>query len=135
MGAPKTVGLADLWQDPKLNHITAVAINPGNLSDSRALRVNTPPMLVFMSKFVIRPLRPLLKFADPTMRTASEAGNDIADLATGKVHAGARGYFTLLKKDESSPDSKDEGKQQTLWKKTAEWAKITSGNTALQSAL
>ena len=69
------------------------------------------------------------------MRTASEAGNDVADLAAGKVHAGERGYLTLLKKDESSPDSKDEGKQQTLWTKTAEWARINKGNTALQSTL
>lgn len=105
-----------------MSKITAVAINPGNLSDSRALRTNTPQMLVYMSRFVIGPLRPLLKYADPTLRTTAEAAADVVELATGKAHPAERGYFTLLKKDESSPDSKDEDKQQVLWDKTESWA-------------
>ncbi|KAF2238880.1 NAD(P)-binding protein [Viridothelium virens] len=121
-----------LEKDPKLNHIVAVAINPGNLSDSRALRTNTPQMLNYLSRFVIQPLRPLLKFTDPTMRTASEAAKDVADLASGRAHDGERGYFTLLKKDDSAPESKDKDKQQILWNKTLEWTKIVKGNTALQ---
>ncbi|MCJ1247586.1 hypothetical protein MMC30_004801 [Trapelia coarctata] len=121
-----------LEKDPSLSRITAVAINPGNLSDSRALRTNTPQMLVYMSKFVVRPLRPILRLMDPTMRTAAEAGTDVADIATNKASPGERGYFTLLKKDSSSPDSKDEEKQQKLWVKSAEWARITGENTALK---
>lgn len=121
-------------QDPHLSTITAVAINPGNLSDSRALRVNTPKMLQYMSKLVIQPLRPLLRFMDPTMRTSGEAGRDIAKLATNNAFPGERGYFTLLHKDESSPDSKKEVLQQRLWKKTLEWGRITSENTALKTA-
>jgi len=112
----------------------AVAINPGNLSDSRALRTNTPQMLVYMSKFVIGPLRPVLRLMDPTMRTAAEAGADVADLAINKVSPGERGYFALLKKDTSSPDSKNEDKQRKLWAKSAEWARITRENTALKAA-
>ena len=67
------------------------------------------------------------------MRTAAEAGADVIDLATNKASPGERGYFTLLKKDTSSPDSKDVSKQQKLWVKSAEWAKITRENTALKT--
>ncbi|RDL32069.1 Short-chain dehydrogenase [Venustampulla echinocandica] len=124
-----------LENDTTLSKITAVAINPGNLSDSRALRTNTPQMLAYMSKFIISPLRPLLRLKDPTMRTAAEAGIDVVDLAMNKASPGERGYFTLLKKDSSSPDSNDEEKQKELWIKSAEWVKVTNDDTALKVAL
>lgn len=68
------------------------------------------------------------------MRTAATAGVDVADLATNKAHPGDRGYFTLLEKDVSAPDSMDEETQQKLWVKTLEWAGITRENTALTVA-
>lgn len=92
-------------------------------------------MLFYMSKFIIQPLRFLLRFMDPTMRTAAKAGIDVADLATNKAYPGERGYFTLLEKDVSAPDSMDEETQQTLWVKSMEWARITRENTALSVAL
>ena len=58
------------------------------------------------------------------MRTSSDASKDVADLAIGKVHSGTRGFLTLLHLEESSPESKNEDKQQILWDKTLEWAKI-----------
>ncbi|KAF2710657.1 short-chain dehydrogenase [Pleomassaria siparia CBS 279.74] len=115
-------------KDSKFANITAVAINPGNLSDSRALRVNTPKMLQIMSKFVIQPMRPLLRLADPTMRTSREAGIDVAKLATSEESPGVRGFFTLLKKDTSSPDSLDSVVQEAIWKKTLEWTGISKEN-------
>lgn len=123
-----------LAKDPKLSNITAVVINPGNLSDSRALRTNTPWMLFFMSKLVIQPFRFLLRFIDPTMRLASQAGVDVIDLATNKAYPGDRGYFTLLKKDVSAPDSLNEETQQKLWVKSMEWDRINRKNTALTAA-
>lgn len=65
------------------------------------------------------------------MRTAAEAGVDVIDLATNAAHPGERGYFTLLERDTSSPESLDEETQQRLWTKTLEWARITRENTAL----
>lgn len=88
-------------------------------------------MLYYMSVFIIQPLRFLLRFMDPTMRPAAEAGIDVAELATNKAHPGEHGYFTLLKKDVSAPDSMDEEKQQRLWVKSMEWARIARENTAL----
>ncbi|OJJ75762.1 hypothetical protein ASPBRDRAFT_116822 [Aspergillus brasiliensis CBS 101740] len=104
-----------------LQKVTALAVNPGNLSDSRALRVNTPAKLQFISRFIIKPLRPLLQYKDHTMRTSAEAALDIADLAVGPDFAGAKGYFTWKKPDTSSPESLDPEKQKQLWEKTLEW--------------
>ncbi|KAL8776380.1 MAG: hypothetical protein Q9213_008296 [Squamulea squamosa] len=122
-----------LAKDPSLSKITAVAINPGNLSDSRALRTNTPSTIYYLSLFVIRPLQPLLRFMDPTMRTSAAAGADVVQLATNEAFPGERGYFTMLKKDESSPESLDEEKQQRLWVKSAEWAGVRKGDTVLKA--
>ena len=87
--------------------------------------------LVFMSRFVLGPFRPLLRLVDPTLRTAAEAGVDVMQLATNKAYTNERGYFTLLQKDDSSPDSRDEGKQHALWVRSAEWVGITPEKTAL----
>jgi NAD(P)-dependent dehydrogenase (short-subunit alcohol dehydrogenase family) len=112
--------------------ITAIAVNPGNLSDSRALRVNTPTSVRILSRVIIQPLRPLLKaLADPTMRTAGDAALDVVELAVGDNHLHAEGYFTMLKQDTSSPDSLAEEKQEALWRKTLEWANLTEGDTVL----
>ncbi|GAQ38839.1 hypothetical protein AtubIFM55763_002404 [Aspergillus tubingensis] len=121
-----------LIQDGNLKHIKAVAINPGNLSDSRALRTNTPLILRIISRLIIQPLRPLLRLLDPTMRTATEAGEDVVELAVGEKYAGEAGYFTLLKKDESSPESQDGERQEKIWKKTLEWAQVSPKDTVLK---
>ncbi|KAK8043549.1 NAD(P)-binding Rossmann-fold containing protein [Apiospora rasikravindrae] len=122
-----------LLNDPALSHITAVAINPGNLSDSRALRTNTPGALKVAQRLVIQPFMPVLRLlSDPTMRTSRAAGEDVMKLALGIAHPGERGFFTHLKKETSSPESLDEGKQEKLWAKTLDWTKITTGSTTLK---
>ena len=84
--------------------------------------------------FLIRVLRALLHyFVDPTMRTAAMAGVDVIDLATNKAHSGERGYFTLLKKDVSSPESQDQTKQQRLWEKSLVWTGISSQDTVVRT--
>ncbi|KAL4751915.1 hypothetical protein BDW72DRAFT_202661 [Aspergillus terricola var. indicus] len=125
-----------------LNNITAVAVNPGNLADSRALRVNTPTLLSIMSMLVIRPFLFLLRrIADPTMRTCAEAAADIVDLAT-RVDNGnenqqdrTAGYYTMGHKDVSAPESLDEPKQELLWGRTTEWAGVGAGVSGRDSAL
>jgi hypothetical protein len=110
-----------------------VAVNPGNLADSRALRVNTPVFLKIISFLIIRPFLFLLRrFLDLTMRTSAEAAADIVDFATNTTSPGERGYYTLSQKDTSSPGSLDQTKQDALWSKTIEWAGITGENTALK---
>lgn len=91
-------------KNTKFRDITAVAINPGGLGDSRCFRTNTPGSIQFVSKYVLKPLIPLINcLADPTFRTSAEAGADLIELAVNKAYPGQRGYFTMLKKDESDP--------------------------------
>lgn len=112
--------------------ITAIAVNPGNLSDSRALRTNTPASIRMLSQVVIKPLRPLLKaMVDPTMRTANDAALDVIELAVGERYLHAEGYFTMREKDESSTESRDERKQEALWQKTMKWAGIADEDTVV----
>lgn len=118
-----------------MKHITAIAVYPGSLSDSRALRVNTPFAVQLLSKLVVRPLRPLLRLVDPCIRTSAEAGTDVARLAINEASPNERGHFVLLEKSESSPDSLDERKQEELWRKSGEWAGIKSQDTALAAGL
>lgn len=69
------------------------------------------------------------------MRTSAEAGADVIDLAVNISHPGERGYFTLLQKDISSPESQGEETQRKLWVKSAEWAGVTSKDTALKTVI
>ncbi|KAI1377102.1 NAD(P)-binding protein [Hypoxylon crocopeplum] len=124
-----------LEKDEALRNITAIIIDPGSLTDSRALRTNTPQILHYAQRFILQPLRPLLRLRDPSMRTAADAGADAIEVAANKAYPGERGYLKLLKRESSSPDSLDEDKQQKLWTKSAEWAKITKENTALAESI
>ncbi|KAL7624892.1 hypothetical protein AAE478_004106 [Parahypoxylon ruwenzoriense] len=124
-----------LEKDEGLRKITAIVIDPGNLTDSRALRTNTPQFLRYVQRFALQPLRPLLRLADPTLRTSADAGADVVELATNKAYPGERGYLKQLKREPSSPDSLNEDNQQKLWVKSAEWAKITKENTALTGSI
>ncbi|KAK0615334.1 putative short-chain dehydrogenase [Bombardia bombarda] len=117
-----------------LKTITAIAMNPGNFPDSRALTRNTPPSLQKLQKYFLRPLLPILKFTAPTLRGSAQGGFDVVELAISPKYAGEKGFYTMLAKDESSPESQDEAKQQSLWAKTLEWARITKDSTALKVA-
>jgi hypothetical protein len=112
-----------------------VVIDPGNITDSRALRTNTPAMLGYIQKCVLQPFRPLLRFVAPDMRRSVDAGVDVADLVLNQKHAGERGYIRLMVPGPSSDESLDEAKQERLWATTAEWAKITKENTVLKSGI
>ncbi|KAI1499595.1 short-chain dehydrogenase/reductase-like protein sdr [Biscogniauxia marginata] len=124
-----------LEKDETLSKITAVVIDPGSLVDSRALRTNTPQFLHYVQKLVLQPLRPFLRLKDPSMRTAADAAADVTALVLNQAKTGERGYFKLLNKESSSKASLDETKQEKVWEKTAEWAKITKENTALKSGI
>ncbi|KAI1746612.1 hypothetical protein F4782DRAFT_544129 [Xylaria castorea] len=122
-----------LEKDKSLDKISAVVIDPGNVTDSRALRTNTPAMLSYMQRFVLQPLQPVLRFVVPDVRRSADAGADVAELALNQKHVGECGYFRLMVPGPSSAESLDETKQERLWVKTAEWANITSESTALKA--
>ncbi|KAH8162034.1 hypothetical protein CIB48_g6213 [Xylaria polymorpha] len=122
----------DLAQDKSLSKISAVVIDPGNIADSRALRTNTPVILSYMQRFVLQPLQPVLRLVVPDVRRSADAGADVAEIVLNQKHANERGYFRLMVPGPSSAESLDETKQERLWVKTAEWAKITKEDTALE---
>ncbi|KAL4763211.1 uncharacterized protein BDW70DRAFT_166244 [Aspergillus foveolatus] len=84
-----------LEADLALNTITAIAVNPGTLLNSRALRANTPFRLKVLSLFLMTTVRPSLsllcrlpfvgrKFkAKKTMRSCAEAASGVVDFALG----------------------------------------------------
>ncbi|KAG8526455.1 uncharacterized protein KY384_000048 [Bacidia gigantensis] len=141
-GTSKLVNLAWLYAlnrhleaNPSMSNITAIAVNPGTLTDSRALRVNTPAMLIWMSRLILRPFGPLLRYLNPTMRSSAEAGREAVEFALNEASPGARGYFTMLKKDTSSPESQDVKKQDDVWAKTLEWVGISVESLPLKMNL
>lgn len=84
-------------------------------------------------KFVVTPLLPVIRrVVDPVFRTSKEAGKDMIELAVNKSFEGARGYFTFLKEDQPDPAVLDETKQQRVWVKSAEWARIDQDKTPLK---
>lgn len=86
-----------------------------------------------MSSFVIRPFLFILRrIMDPTMRTVDEAGSDVVQFATNRLHPDERGFFTLSEKDVSSPESLEEPKQEMLWQRTLQWAGIGNKDTVVR---
>ncbi|KAE8310669.1 hypothetical protein BDV41DRAFT_579365 [Aspergillus transmontanensis] len=81
------------------------------MSDSRALRVNTPVTLQLISWFNFQPLRSLLQYKDPKLRTAAEAGVDVAELAL---------------------ESLDLVKQQRLCERALEWVGLAEKDLPLE---
>jgi NAD(P)-dependent dehydrogenase (short-subunit alcohol dehydrogenase family) len=122
--------------NPKLNKITAIAQNPGDMLDSRVFRTNTPRYLQLVQKFVMQPLMPVLRrLVDPTWRPAKEAAVDMVDLAVSVTYKGTEGgYYTVLKKDDPDPVVRDEETQRRVWVQTAKWAGITGENCVLKNA-
>ncbi|KAF7888222.1 uncharacterized protein EAF02_002763 [Botrytis sinoallii] len=121
-----------LSKDPLLSKISAVAMDPGGLTDSRCMNSGVPSAWWFLMRGVLGPLQPLLKYLVPTLRNTKVAAADLIDISVGKEYRGSSGYYVMLNKDESSPESQDEEKQLRLWKKSMEWIKISQDQTPLQ---
>lgn len=89
-------------------------------------------MIQCLSRVIVRPLRPLIRLVDPTVRTSADAGKDVARLAINEARPNERGYFTLLEKCESSPESLDEDKQEEVWRRSSQWVGLAARDTALE---
>jgi hypothetical protein len=62
---------------------------------------------------------------DPTWRLSAEAGVDVAKLAVDAAYDKcAKGYFTLLKRDEPDNIVTDAEIQERIWKAAVKWARI-----------
>ncbi|TGO37779.1 hypothetical protein BHYA_0089g00180 [Botrytis hyacinthi] len=126
--APDQIG----EEDPLLCKISAVAMDPGGLIDSRCMSSGVPSASWFLMRGVLGPLQPLLKYLVPTLRNTKVVAADLIDISVGKEYRRSSGYYVMLNKDESSPESQDEEKQLRLWKKSMEWIKLSQDQTPLQ---
>ncbi|KAA8574834.1 hypothetical protein EYC84_004078 [Monilinia fructicola] len=140
-GLPKAAAIMGMYQlnkrlskDPLLSNISAVAMDPGGLTDSRCMSSGVPSAWRILMKGVLGPLQPLLKYLIPTLRNTKVASADLREISIGQQFRGSSGYFIMLNKDESSPESQDEEKQLKLWRKSLEWIKITEDQTPLEAA-
>ncbi|CAG8979680.1 hypothetical protein HYALB_00003911 [Hymenoscyphus albidus] len=122
-----------LQQDPNLKDITAVALDPGGLPDSKAMRSGVPGLWKYGMK-VLGAFQPIMKYAIPTLRSAKLAAVDLIELAVGKKYIGTKGFYEMSEPSQSSPESNDETKQQKLWTKTLEWAHMTKDDASLTTA-
>lgn len=108
-------------------------MDPGGMPDSRCMAGDSvPASWKFLMRYVLSPLQPVLRYMAPNLRTSTEAGVDLVEFAIGAKFAGKRGYFTMLDSDKSSKESYDEEKQNTVWKKSLEWANVSPEDTVLK---
>ncbi|KAK2677739.1 hypothetical protein RAB80_006479 [Fusarium oxysporum f. sp. vasinfectum] len=82
---------AKLEKNPKLSSITAIAMDPGGMVDSRAHRIQTPFMRFAFSLVLI--LLPVLRHFTDTMRSAAQSGRELVELSVGERFKGAKRIF------------------------------------------
>ncbi|KAG6910619.1 hypothetical protein DXG01_009128 [Tephrocybe rancida] len=109
-----------LQTDPafvQLKGITALAVDPGTIPDSRATNQAVPATWRLGTKYILNPLQPVLKYIMPSLRKSSTAGAGLARLSLGEVYpgTGAASYYQGLKPARSSKESYDEAKAAKLW--------------------
>ncbi|KAM0183430.1 hypothetical protein ACHAPC_006432 [Botrytis cinerea] len=124
-----------LSKDPSLSKISAVAMDPGGLTDSRCMSSGVPSAWWILMRGVLGPLQPLLSYLVPTLRNTKIAATDLIDISVGEEYRVSSGYYVMLNKEESSPESQDEEKQLKLWKKSMGWIKISQDQTPLREIL
>ncbi|TEY52431.1 hypothetical protein BOTCAL_0258g00010 [Botryotinia calthae] len=124
-----------LSKDPSLSKISAVAMDPGGLTDSRCMSSGVPSAWWILMRGVLGPLQPLLRYLVPTLRNTKIAATDLIDISVGEEYRVSSGYYVMLNKEESSPESQDEEKQLKLWKKSMGWIKISQDQTPLREIL
>ena len=72
--------------------------------------------------FLLKPLFPVLQpLMTPTMRNSATAGQDVVEMTLSPKFARKSGIYTMLEKDQSSPDSLDEEVQNQIRAQTSIW--------------
>lgn len=112
--------------------ITATAIDPGGIVDSRA-HVHQKPLARFLF-FLINTLMPLLRHVTTDVRRAADSARDLATLSVGADFEGARGYFVGTRAELAAAVSDDAEQCRRLWDACWRWAGLTPGETVLANA-
>ncbi|EWG53681.1 hypothetical protein FVEG_12061 [Fusarium verticillioides 7600] len=120
---------ARLEKNPKLSGITAIAMDPGGMVDSRAHRIQTPFMRFAFSLVLIS--LPILRYLTDTMRTAAQSGRELVELSVGERFKGTKGYFMGARREEEDIACKDVHKRELLWNACWKWAGMKEEETVL----
>ncbi|RFN52453.1 hypothetical protein FIE12Z_3214 [Fusarium flagelliforme] len=116
--------------NPKLSGITAIAMDPGGMVDSRAHKIQTP-LIRFVFGLVLV-LLPILKHFTYELRTAAQSGQELAQLAVGDEYTGTKGYFMGLRREKEDPICEDAKVRDVLWKACWKWAGLKEEDTVLE---
>ncbi|KAF4451504.1 hypothetical protein F53441_5513 [Fusarium austroafricanum] len=120
---------AKLEKNPELSGITAIAMDPGGMVDSRAHRIQTPTMRFAFGLITV--LLPVLRHFTYTMRSADQSGRELVRLSVGDDFKGTKGYFMGLRREREDVASKDIHKQEVLWEACWKWTKMSKEETVL----
>ncbi|RAL10037.1 NAD(P)-binding protein [Aspergillus homomorphus CBS 101889] len=102
--------------------ITATAMDPGGIVDSRAHNEQRAlaKKVFSASRFIL----PLLKYITSSIRLSSDSAKDLVEVAVGSSFAGKRGYFQGLQTTKPAEISDNEQKQEILWEASSRWAGV-----------
>jgi hypothetical protein len=100
--------------------ITAIAMDPGGMVDSRAHKIQTPLIRIAFGLIVL--LLPILKYFTDELRSAAQSGQELAELSAGGKYHGVKGYFMGLRREKEDPTCMDAAKRDVLWKACWDWA-------------
>jgi hypothetical protein len=116
-------------QDPKLNKISVLAMDPGGLTNSRAHVEQRPFARVMFS--ALNFFLPVLKYLTSDLRSTSQSATDLVEVAVGPEFHHVRGYFDGRQPSEPAKITQDEQKQDLLWRASWKWSGLTEEETTL----
>ncbi|RGP79035.1 hypothetical protein FLONG3_2941 [Fusarium longipes] len=117
-------------QNPKLSGITAIAMDPGGMVDSRAHKIQTPLIRFAFGLIVL--LLPILKHFTYELRSSAQSGKELVELAVGDRYQGEKGYYMGLRREKEDTICLDAAKRDVVWKACWNWAGLNSGETILE---
>ncbi|CAF3453454.1 unnamed protein product [Fusarium graminearum] len=118
------------YGNPKLSGITATAMDPGGVVDSRAHKIQKPIIRFAFSLIVL--LLPITKYFTDELRSSAQSGRELVELAVGDKYQGEKGYFMGARREKEDAICMDAEKRDVLWKACWEWAGIKKKETALE---
>ncbi|QPC73061.1 hypothetical protein HYE68_003813 [Fusarium pseudograminearum] len=121
---------AKLAKNPKLSGITATAMDPGGMVDSRAHKIQKPIIRFAFSLIVL--LLPITKYFTDELRSSAQSGRELVALAVGDEYQGEKGYFMGARREKEDAICMDAEKRDILWKACWDWAGIKREETALE---
>ncbi|KAJ5765106.1 hypothetical protein N7520_004665 [Penicillium odoratum] len=119
-----------LQNDPLLNGITALAMDPGAVVDSRAHEIH--------HRFINKSIFALMKFLHPVLtlftkrvRTNAESGRDLAALAADSKYQFVRGYFDGQRATAPTAVVTETDIPEALWSACWDWTNMEDRETCL----